>query len=419
MALFTEVIVILFILRRVLSIILEIINISYQRKIGPFVPATLSQVIDKSTLEKSLSYLGLKSRFGIFRSVFYDILVFIFIFTPLLNMYNSKIIGLNINNFMEGLIYFAILSTVIQILDIPFSLYDTFFIENKFGFNQMNISLWVSDFIKSFLIKTLLISGAVLAVIYITGISPIFWWVISWLFFFVLSITLMYISPFVIEPLFNKFTPLGIIELEVRIKALFLKVGIQASRVLKVDASKRSMHSNAYFTGIGRVKRIIIFDTLLEKLSGDEILSVLAHEAGHWKKKHIIKAIISYELFSLALFYCCFLIFRTDILPGIFQISESGLFVKIILALFIGSLLSFFLSPLVSYISRRRESEADRFAVTLAGEEAFLQSSLIKLSKDNLSNLYPHPLYVFFYYSHPPLVERLKKLSIFGMELKK
>jgi STE24 endopeptidase len=282
----------------------------------------------------------------------------------------------------------------------------------------MNISLWASDFIKSFVLGTVLFGAAIIAFLLIVHASPLFWWGIIWIFFFVLSITLMYISPYLIEPLFNKFTPLDNPELALKIKTLFSKIGIKASQVLKIDASKRSSHSNAYFTGIGRVKRIVIFDTLLEKLSEGEILAVLAHEAGHWKKKHVLKAIAFYEAASLALFYGCFLVFRTDILPSLFHITSGGFLVKAILAGFILSLLSFFLSPLASYVSRKREIEADRFALDIYGGFSDLENSLIKLSKDNLSNLYPHPLYVFFYYSHPPLLERLEKLSAYGEERK-
>ncbi len=410
---FTAGIIILFIIKRAFSIFLELINVSYLRKMGSSVPAQLSGLIDRSTAEKSLSYLVLKSRFGIFRSLFSDILVFIFIFTPLLNIYNSALISLNINFILKGLIYFMALSVVSQFLDIPFSLYETFFIENKYGFNRMNLRLWAADYVKSFIIDALLLCGAIIALLWVVQISPMFWWGIMWLFFFTLSIMLMYISPFIIEPLFNKFTPLDNLELVEKIRALFAKVGIEASQVTKIDASKRSTHSNAYFTGIGKVKRIVIFDTLLSRLSDDEILAVLAHEAGHWKKKHILKSIALYEAVSLVLFFGCFLLFRTEILPALFHITAGGFFVKTILAGFIGSILAFFLSPIVSYISRRREMEADRFSVDITGGSSHLQDSLVKLSRDNLSNLYPHPLYVFFYYSHPPLLERLNELTAY------
>jgi STE24 endopeptidase len=412
--LIAELALFLFIAKRAMSVLLEILNVSHLRKMSAFVPVSLSGIIDKETSEKSLSYLALKSRFDIFRSLFSDILILFFIFSPLFNMYNSVITGMNINYMLQGLVFFAVLSAASQLLDIPWALYDAFFIENKFGFNRMSISLWIMDFIKSFIIETAILCLAVIAGLWIIGLSPGYWWFIIWLFFFILSITLMYISPYIIEPLFNKFEPLDNPELVEKIKGLCEKAGIKAGQVLKMDASKRSSHSNAYFTGIGNVKRIIILDTLIGKLTDGELLSVIAHEAGHWKKKHVIKSIISFEIIAELLLFVCYLFFRTNILPDIFGIQPGGLFAKIIIAGFLLSIISYYFDPVCSYFSRKNEREADRFAVGITGGYTDLQNSLVKLYKDNLSNLFPHPLYVLFYYSHPPLLERLKELSAYG-----
>ena len=210
----------LFIAKRAMAVFLEILNVSHLRKMTAFIPEPVSGIIDKETSEKSLSYIALKSRFGIFRSLFSDILILFFMFSPLFNIYDSVIAGMNINYMLQGLVFFAVLSAASQFLDIPWALYDAFFIENKFGFNRMSFSLWIMDFIKSFIIETVILCLAVIAGLWIISLSPGFWWVIIWLFFFILSITLMYISPYIIEPLFNKFEPLDNPELVEKIKAL-------------------------------------------------------------------------------------------------------------------------------------------------------------------------------------------------------
>jgi STE24 endopeptidase len=222
---------------------------------------------------------------------------------------------------------------------------------------------------------------------------------------------MMYISPYVIEPLFNKFTPVQEPVLEERIKDLMHKAGIKVSRVFKMDASKRSTHTNAYFSGIGKVKRIILYDTLLHRMNHEEILAVLSHEAGHWKKKHVLKMIIAAEILSFGAIYVAFRILRTDFLTNLFDIETDTFFAKAVVIGFVGAIISFPFTPLGSYISRRFEHEADKFSCELTGDQEAMASALIKLSKDNLSNLHPHPLYAAFYYSHPPVVERIREIK--------
>jgi STE24 endopeptidase len=220
----------------------------------------------------------------------------------------------------------------------------------------------------------------------------------------------MYISPYVIEPLFHKFSPLDDKELESGIRDVMGKAGIKVSRVFKMDASKRTKHTNAYFTGIGKVKRIVLYDTLIEKMDHDEILSVLAHEAGHWKKKHVLKYIVITELIALFVLYIAFRLLQSDFLVNVFSIDQSSFFANVIILGFIGSVLSFPFSPVFNYFSRKHEHEADRFSCEITGKGESMISSLVKLSKDNLSNLHPHPLYALFHYSHPPVLERIRRI---------
>ena len=390
---------------------LKFMNLKYMNRYGKNIPPAFKGYIDESILEKMQAYTIEKSKFSSIKSLYGNVLVLIFLFGGLLNVYNYWIFSLNLSFIISGLIFFLLLSHGSAFLSIPFSLYDTFKIENKYEFNAMTVKLWIIDFLKSLILSTVLIAVVVAVALWFTQYSPNYWWIWIWVFYFIFSLFIMYISPYVIEPLFNKFTPIEDEAFAQKIKQLLENVGIRVSRVFKMDASKRSRHTNAYFSGFGKVKRIILYDTLLEKLDHDEVLAVLSHEAGHWKKKHILKLIIISEVVSLIAIYISFKVLQTDILTNIFRIEHDTFFAKVIILGFLGSIISFPLTPLGNYISRRFEREADRFSFQLIENKENISTALIKLSKDNLSNLYPHPLYAAFYYSHPPIVERIESIN--------
>lgn len=380
------------------------------KKFGLTVPRELEGKVDEDLLKKTQAYEGEKTWFSFLSSGFGNIAVLVFIFGGLLNIYNAWIASLNLSFIVSGLLFFLLLTYINTLISIPFGLYSTFKIEKKYGFNTMTRRLWLIDFFKSLGLSTAITGVLVSVVLWLVQSSPVYWWIWVWCFFLAFSLLIMYIAPYVIEPLFNKFTPVDEKGLEERIKALLQKVGIKVKRVFKMDASKRSRHTNAYFSGISRVKRIILYDTLLEKMSHDEILAVLAHEAGHWKRKHVLKMIVAVELISFIGVYLSFMILRTDFLANLFRIQHATFFAKLVVLGFIGNIISFPFTPLGSYISRRFERESDRFACRLTGNPEAMASALIELSKDNLSNLYPHPLYAAFYYSHPPVVQRIREI---------
>ena len=380
------------------------------KKFGLTVPSVLEGKIDVDLLKKTQAYETEKTRFGFISSLFGNIVTIIFIFGGLLNIYNSWVVSLQIPFIVSGLLFFLILSYANTVISIPFSLYSTFKIENKYGFNTMTPKLWLKDFFKSIILSTIITGILVSVGLWIVQSSPGAWWIWIWGFFLVFSLFMMYISPYVIEPLFNKFTPLEEQVLVEQIKHMLHKVCITVSRVFRMDASKRSRHTNAYFSGIGRVKRIILYDTLLEIMNHDEILAVLAHEAGHWKRRHILKMIIATEFLSFFLLYGVSRIFQTDFLTDLFYVQNGTFFAKIVILGFLGGIVSLLFIPFSSSISRRFEREADRFAFSLSGNNKSMISALIKLSKDNLSNLHPHPLYAAFYYSHPPMVQRIEHI---------
>ena len=389
---------------------LNLINLKYMKSHGTEIPSMFRGYIDEPILKKMHAYTIEKSYFFFAKSILGNVVILIFFFGGLLKVYNSWISSLSLSFIPSGILFFLLLSYGATFLSIPLSLYDTFQIEKKYGFNTMTLRLWIKDFLKLLLLSTILIGIVVSIGLWLIQSSPNYWWIWIWGFYLIFSIFIMYISPYVIEPLFNKFTPIeeeGFVE---RIREIMYKVGIKVSRVFKMDASKRSRHTNAYFTGIGKVKRIIIYDTLLEKMDHDEILAVLSHEAGHWKKRHVLKLIIITEVVSLIAIYVSFRILQTDLLTDLFQVKPHTFFAKVVILGFIGSIVSFPFIPLSNYISRRFEREADRFACELTGDKESMSRALIKLTKDNLSNLYPHPLYAAFYYSHPPIVQRIESI---------
>lgn len=389
---------------------LKFLNLQYMKKHGILVPEGFEGYIDEAVLRKTHAYTIETSSLSLAESLFGSIVMIVFIFAGILVFYNRWVDSLGLPFVIKGTVFFLLLTSVNTLLSIPFSLYSTFRIENKYGFNTMTGKLWLTDLLKSLLLSAVLLGIISLGFFSIVQYSPHYWWLFAWGFFFIFSIFLMYISPYVIEPLFNKFTPLEGGELVEKISEMMKRIGIRVSRVFTIDASKRSRHTNAYFTGIGRVKRIVLFDTLIQMMEQGEILAVLAHEAGHWKKKHILKRIVLFEIISLAGAYLSFLVIRSNIIADIFNIQGEAFFAELVVLGFIYGIAVFPFTPFMSFFSRRHEGEADRFAIELTSDAESLATSLIKLSKDNLSNLYPHPLYAKFYYSHPPIVERIQKI---------
>ncbi len=401
----------LYVLSNAFEYYLEYLNYRWLEKYGNIVPPEFSGAIDQSRLDTTVKYTAEKQRFGIFSSIYNEVILLVFIFSGLLALYNGWIDSLNMPFVVGGLVFLLLLHYGKTVMDIPFGLYSTFKIENKYGFNTMTPKLWILDFIKSLIISALLMGAMIAGALALVQWLPNWWWLPVWGFFFLFTLFFMYISPFVLEPLFNKFTLVEDAELESEIKDVMAKAGITVNKVFQMDASKRTKHSNAYFSGIGKVKRIVLYDTLLKQLGKEEILAVLAHEAGHWKKKHVIKNLALFEFISLVCAYLAFLVLRGDYLGRLFFVPEASFFAKLLLLSFIAGIVMWPLKPLMMMMSRKFEREADDFACGLVGGGDALANAMIKLSKENLSNLHPHPLYARFHYSHPPAVERVRYLK--------
>jgi STE24 endopeptidase len=410
-------ILVLYISKEAFEYVVRYLNLKHMKRAGLTVPREFEGKMDEALMKKTRDYETEKTYFGFVSSIFGNIVTVIFIFGGLLNVYNSWITSFRLSFIASGWLFFLLLSYCSEILSVPFGLYSTFRIENRYGFNTMTARLWISDFVKSLLVSTILLSIVAPAGLWLIHFSPHYWWLWVWAFLLVFGIFVMYISPYVIEPLFNKFTPIADESLRERIIGLTEKAGIHARKILRVDASKRSRHTNAYFTGIGKTKRIVLYDTLLDGMDGGEILSVLAHEIGHWKKRHLLKTMAAVEVFSLIALYLSYRLVKGDFLTDLFRLSQSTLVAKFVLVAFIGGILSPALAPVMSAFSRKHEREADRISYELAGDAQAMVSAFVKLSKENLSNLHPHPLYVAMYYSHPPILERIRYIREMGKKI--
>jgi len=389
---------------------LKYLNLAHLKARGHVVPDEFKGTIDPEALRKISNYTFENSRAGIIESLFGNALLIVFLFGGLLGVYDQWVSSMTASFIRRGALFFIILIYAETFLNIPFSLYRNFIIEKRYGFNTMTLRLWLSDLAKTLALSTVLGGIVIAAALAIVLASPAWWWLWVWAFFLVFGIVVMYISPYVIEPLFFKFGPVKAEGLEEKVRLLMERAGLKVSRVFQVDASRRSRHSNAYFTGLGRVKRIVLFDTLIGQMSQDELLAILAHEVGHWKKRHVLKRLILTEAMAFCGLYLAFHLLGWDGLPGLLRLGAASFFARAMILGFIGSIVMFPFTPLFSYLSRKDEWEADRFAVELTGTPEAMASALIKLSRENLSNLHPHPLYAKFHYSHPPVVERVGKL---------
>jgi STE24 endopeptidase len=399
-----------YVLRFVSQLLLNRLNISYLRKYGATVPEVFRDLVDQEKLRKISAYTADSDHFSTIATMANQGLSLVILLSGFLPWFVRVINPSGFGLIINGFIFFAVLSILTSLFQIPFSIYDTFVIEERYGFNRMTLKMWVLDLFKSTAILVLLGGLLLWTLLTLVVHGGNVWWVWAWIFVGLFELLMLWLFPVVIAPLFNKFEPIEDRTLEDRIKTLMEKVGLLVKGVFRMDASKRSKHTNAYFTGIGRSKRIVLFDTLLASHTEEEVLAVLAHEIGHWKRKHVFKQILFLEIFSLAVFYGASKILNWPLLYQTFGFQELIPYVGLFL---IGALIrppGYFLQPLESEISRKFEREADDFALELMKAAGPMRNALKRLAVDNLANLTPHPLYAWFYYSHPPLAERIERL---------
>ena len=400
-----------FLLRSGTQLLLSQLNISYLRRHGVTIPEVFQDVVDGEKLRKVSAYNVDSEQLQMVATLADQGLFLVILLSGFLPWLVKIINPWKGGTIFAGMVFFAILSMSAHLLHIPFSLYDTFVIEDRYGFNKMTVKTWVSDLFKSMAIFAILGGLILWLLLTLVAHGGNAWWVWAWMVAGGFEILMLWLFPVVIAPLFNKFEPIENKVLECRIGTLMEKMGLQAKGVFRMDASRRSKHTNAYFTGIGKGKRIVLFDTLLASHTEEEVLAVLAHEIGHWKKKHLLKEIIQLEILSLAVFYFASKCLDWTLLYQTFGFQEPIAYVGLFLAGVLIGPVSYFAHPLESAISRKFEREADDFASGLMETPEPMCSALKRLAADNLANLTPHPLYAWFYYSHPPLVERIARLK--------
>lgn len=391
-------------------LLLAWLNLRHLSREGRVVPAELAAEIDAERLGKISAYTRERARFGLVHGAVFSLVSGGFYFGGGLGVYDAWLSHATGSFVRHGVYFGAGLLVALALLEAPFQLYADFRIEQRHGFNRQTARLWWSDWLKSTLLSLALTSALVAGALALVQAAPHSWWLWVAALTAVVSLALTFAGPYLIEPLFHKLEPLEVEGLSDGIRAMTEKAGVHVGRVLKLDASRRSSHSNAYFTGVGRVKRVVLFDTLLTQMSHAQILAVLAHELGHWKKHHVLVRM----LFLLGLLFCgsylAFHFVSHPALPSLLGLSAASFPARALILLLLASVVSFPLTPLLSAWSRHDERAADRFAIHLHGHACDLADALAKLGSENLSNLHPHPLYAAFYYSHPPLVERIHAL---------
>lgn len=296
------------------------------------------------------------------------------------------------------------------LLAAPLALYRTFVIEKVHGFNRTTLAVFISDSIKTLVVAALILSPTLYTILWLIGVSGHTWWIYAWLVYTLITLTLMWLFPIFISPLFNKFEPLEDLDLKAAIQSLLEKSGFTASGIFVMDGSRRSAHGNAYFTGLGKNKRIVFFDTLIDKLHQSEIIAVLAHELGHFKHKHILKGILLNTALSFLGFATLAWMMNQPELLASLGVTSGSAGLALLLFLLIIPLPLFFLTPIFSRQSRKQEYEADEYAAKTSNASD-LVSSLVKMYDDNAATLTPDPVYSWFYASHPTALDRVAHLK--------
>lgn len=389
---------------------LSIRNKRFILKNANSVPEKFKNTILLEEHQKAAKYTVTKIKNGNwFR--FFEIAILIFwLFFGGLETIDSLAEKIFSNTILIGVTFFLIFGLASTILGLPESIYSTFVTESRFGFNKTTPKLFIMDLLKSFLIGFLIGIPVLATILWIMGFLGKSWWLYAWLFLTIFQLLMVWIYPVLIAPIFNKFTELEDGETKNRIQILLDKIGIKSSGIFVMDASRRSSHGNAYFTGFGKNKRIVFFDTLINGLDPREIEAVLAHELGHLKKKHILKSIIKSTIFSFLGFALLGYLYTCEIFYTAHGINTPSAHMALALFIMVSPIYTFFTVPMSSWLSRKQEFEADKFAARYSNP-ADLISSLVKMYRDNASTLTPDPIFSAFYHSHPPATERIKYLE--------
>ncbi len=391
-----------------LDIISGYLNI---RNLKPELPADFKDIYDEKTYAKSQEYTRVYTRFGFITSTFELIVLLVFWFSGGFNWLDLQVSQIFDSEIARGLAFIGSLMFANWLLNLPFKIYSTFVIEEKFGFNKTTAKTFVTDTLKGFALVVLIGFPVMAMIIYIIQNLGEWAFLYAWIAVVIVSLILTYIAPTVLMPIFNKFTPLENGDLRKAIFDFAKKVNFPLKNIFVMDGSKRSTKSNAFFTGFGNNKRIVLFDTLITKHSIGELVAVLAHEIGHYKKKHILQGTVMQILHTGILFLLMKIFIFDPALFDAFFMENMSVYAGLVFFGMLYSPVEMFLSIFFNILSRRNEFQADRFAADNLDDKNNMITALKKLSKDNLSNLTPHPFYVFLNYSHPPVRQRIKMIE--------
>jgi STE24 endopeptidase len=368
------------------------------------------EIWGRQDYQRAVDYSRSKTYLAVISSLVGSGLVLLLVSSGWLGTLESWVSSLAVGTILQGILYVYLISLIFGVVSLPSMIYAQFVIEARYGFNRMTWKLFILDGLKSLLVSLVLITP-LLALLFVLIRAGTLWWLWGFILFTAFQLVMIVLYPKVIAPLFNKFTPLEEGSLKEKVQALADHLGFKTRGIFVMDGSKRSRHSNAYFSGLGRVKRIVLFDTLIRSLEEDQVAGVLAHEIGHEKLGHILKRLALSVSSGLLGFWLVSLLLNYSPFFEAFNFSGPSPQAVLVLVMFVSGPFTFYLKPLFSWWSRRHEYQADHFVKSRTRYGKAFQTALKRLSKDNLSNPVPHPLYSFYHYSHPTTLERIRALN--------
>ena len=386
---------------------LEVLNLN---NLSEKLPDELKDIYDSEKYVQSQNYERINIHFGLITSTFNLILILGMFFLDGFAWVDSLAAGISAHPVLHPLIFFGILGLAFDLLNTPFAVYDTFVIEQRFGFNKTTPLLFITDKLKGWLLSAVIGGGLMALIIWFYLQTTVYFWLWAWLLTSVFMLFMAFFYSSLIVPLFNKQKLLEDGDLKNQITHYAGKVGFHIDKIYTIDGSKRSTKANAYFSGMGRKKRIVLFDTLISELSVGEIVAVLMHEIGHYRKKHIISGMILSFIQSGVMLFILSLFVSQPVLSQALGVPDAAFHIGLIAFGILFSPISIIIGLMMNTVSRKNEFQADHFAARF-GMGNDLIGALKKLSVNNLSNLTPHLLYVFFHYSHPTLLQRIRKLN--------
>ncbi len=390
-----------------LELIVEFLNV---KNISPELPDEFKGIYDNERYKKSQLYLKENTVTGLIDRTLMTSIFFVFILAGGFNRIDQLARSFGFGPIVTGLIFTGILVLLMQVLELPFDIYDTFVIEKKYGFNKTTPKTYILDLLKSAVLGVVIGGLMFSCILWFFGKFETWAWALCWIALIAFQLFLNFIAPVVIMPIFNKFVPLEDGELKTAVEKYAFSQNFKMKGLFKMDGSRRSTKSNAYFTGFGKFRRIVLFDTLIEKHTVEELLSILAHEMGHYKKKHIYMSMIIGILTTGLLFFMLSLFINNSGLFKAFKMGNISIYASLVFAGFLYTPVMEIISLFSNYMSRKHEYEADAYAINTGNNAESMISALKKLGIDNLSNLTPHPSTVFLKYTHPPILKRIERI---------